>query len=347
MFERGAMLFLYVATPMHVGAGVSETTDLAIQRNATTGWPMVQASGLKGALRGAAEPDVLRQAIVFGYDKDAAGAKGNSHAEAYPSGALAVGDAAVIAFPVASLKGVFAWVTCDAALRELQRIWRLLPEAVPTNLADGHPLSWQQANPESDEAYWSTDSSVVIANAGGASQERLVLQDLVLKPGSAEDDDRRQAKVARLTRLAEWLADNALAEQPAPIRTKLKRDLVLVDDSTFSTLVEFGIHTITRVKIDDDTGTAAASGPWDEELLPAETILFAPVFASKPRQDLSKPSSNGAQPPFGSADDVLGYFKNSVVSRNNGVNHFQLGAGATVGWGFVAPTLIMAEAKEA
>ena len=52
MFEASAMLYLYVETPLHAGSGSSVgVVDLPIQRERVTGYPVVQASGLKGKLR--------------------------------------------------------------------------------------------------------------------------------------------------------------------------------------------------------------------------------------------------------------------------------------------------------
>src|SRR5690349_7144482 len=126
MFERGAMLFLYTVTATHVGSGETATADLAIQRNPTLGWPMIQASSLKGALRDAApaeaDADAWKSTVAFGYDpQDKRSGRDARLAELqHACGALAIGDAELLAFPVASLAGIFAWVTCPAALRGLQ-----------------------------------------------------------------------------------------------------------------------------------------------------------------------------------------------------------------------------------
>jgi len=52
MFEAKSMLYLYVETPLHTGSGRGlGTVDLPIQRERVTGYPMVQASSIKGCLR--------------------------------------------------------------------------------------------------------------------------------------------------------------------------------------------------------------------------------------------------------------------------------------------------------
>src|SRR5581483_2232234 len=55
MFEATRMLFIYVETPLHAGSGRGlGAVDLPIQRERTTNYPIVQASSLKGRMRGEA-----------------------------------------------------------------------------------------------------------------------------------------------------------------------------------------------------------------------------------------------------------------------------------------------------
>jgi len=113
MFDRAAILFLYTETPLHAGSGTSlGIVDLPIQRERTTGYPMIQASGLKGCLRDVVSDDPQKVEIVFGPDTRRA----SDHA-----GALSVGDARILLFPVRSLMGVFAWITSQNVLARFKR----------------------------------------------------------------------------------------------------------------------------------------------------------------------------------------------------------------------------------
>src|SRR5882724_13055714 len=118
MFKAATILFMYLETPLHAGSGTSlGVVDLPIQREKHTGFPMVQASGVKGAIRAHAR-DVLGDAAkdgintVFGPD---------DNASEYAS-ALALTDARLLLFPVRSLAGVFAWTTCPTMLNRLRRV---------------------------------------------------------------------------------------------------------------------------------------------------------------------------------------------------------------------------------
>lgn len=347
MYTKGAMLFLYAETPAHPGTGESQTADLAIQRNETSSWPIVYSSSLKGGLRSASPhettADKWKRIIAFGYDlseqggddadgggdpapegAETAAANGAIRLEVKdrPRGALSINEANIIAFPVVSLAGVFAWITCAEALRTLQRTWLRLPDA-PMPAA----CAWQPPVLSEQQAVWKTGSALEV----GGDQKRLVLQDAVLEPYGGE-----KAKDAQdgLKAFAKWLAGQALQGQPAGSVARLKDALVLVNDTTFTNLVAGGIHVVTRVKLSDETGTVE-QGPWDEELLPAETILFAPILA----EAANLPKSVAAAPALTDAGSVLDYFGRKVVSRDGKPRHVQLGAGATVGWGFMAATL--------
>ncbi len=69
MITATSMLYLYVETPLHAGAGSGlSSIDLPIQRERTTQYPMIQGSGIKGKLRATAE-DTIKGSLsgVFAY----------------------------------------------------------------------------------------------------------------------------------------------------------------------------------------------------------------------------------------------------------------------------------------
>lgn len=309
-FEQGAALLLYMETMSHVGAAESAVVDLAIQRNPVTSWPMIQSTSLKGSLRAAAQvaqdhPDLK---LVFG-----AGAATGDNA-----GSLSVGDASLLAFPVASLTGVFGWVTCPLAIRDFARTLRFLPRTDPESveLAMLDALAIWPSHPETGAALHE-DVALRAANCTLMSQENVVLQDMLLT--SRVDD--------RIGSFAKWLAKSAQPGTDA-IRAKLERDLLLVHDDVFADLVDAGVHITTRVQIKPETGTVG-QGPWDEELLPAETILYAPLLARF--LDGAKPTT--AVPRL---EAVIPYLSDHILAAER---RFQIGAGSTIGWGIAAGTV--------
>jgi CRISPR-associated protein Cmr4 len=101
--------FLFTHTPLHVGSGKSVGyVDQPIQRETHTRIPIVPGSSLKGVLRDRfkSDPDVD---WLFGKES------------AEHAGALLVSEARVLAFPVRSAKGCFAWITCPLVLRRAER----------------------------------------------------------------------------------------------------------------------------------------------------------------------------------------------------------------------------------
>lgn len=145
MFKQKKMLYLTVETPLHAGTGRGlGAVDLPIQRERTTGYPMAQSSGVKGCLRAEADPKYSTSAkklsqeeflTIFGPETDNA---------ADYAGALSVGDARILFFPVRSLAGVFAWVTSLDALSRYQR------EAAMIDQKPGWEIP--QSQPEAEQA---------------------------------------------------------------------------------------------------------------------------------------------------------------------------------------------------
>ena len=140
MFEASQLVFYYAVSPVHMGAGSAiGAIDSPIQREVHTKHPMFAGSGLKGALRHhfnrawpRAEGDDRKPNSlinrIFGPDTGASDF----------AGALSLSDAQLVALPVRSLKGGFAYVTSPLALARLQRLatqsglkpdWDVLPVA--------------------------------------------------------------------------------------------------------------------------------------------------------------------------------------------------------------------------
>ena len=126
MYKLARPFFMFTETPLHAGSGDDlGLVDLPIQRERHTGFPKVEASSLKGGIREAfenqrtiefdghslsGEEKKLAMSLSFGPDD------GDLHA-----GALGFTDARLLLFPVRSMRGVFAWVTCPEVIGRLQR----------------------------------------------------------------------------------------------------------------------------------------------------------------------------------------------------------------------------------
>jgi CRISPR-associated protein Cmr4 len=291
MFDRAAILFLYTETPLHAGSGTSlGIVDLPIQRERTTGYPMIQASGLKGCLRDIASGDPQKVEIVFGPDTQ----RTSDHA-----GALSVGDARILLFPVRSLMGVFAWITSQNVLARFKR------EALMAGLS----VDWDPIGPTDDGTAFVADGNILIANG------KVVLEEFAF---TARTDSGVKA-------IAQWLKDKALPAggEYAYWRDTLEKRLVILPENAFRDFVQLSTEVIARVRIDDTKKTVEPGALWTEEHLPSETLLYATLFASKPRAQ---------NPPSGLQDAraILNFVKSIIDGKR-----LQLGGNATVGRGIV------------
>ncbi len=321
MFDRAWMLYLYVETPLHAGTGRGiGAIDLPIQRERTTDYPTIYASSLKGRLRaevaeklGEKSPTLLS---IFGQAEEA-GAFG---------GALSPGDARLLLFPVRSLAGVWAWTTCPAVLQrfvrdaaglglELPDWWPQVAALLPTEPAQGNEKTATEI-----ALVAPTGVSTLPVGSSGA----IVLEEISYPV-------RAQALVQQL---GEWLATNALPPDAAynPWRTRLPQQLVILSDDAFRDFVQFSTEVVTRVRLDYQTKTVVPGALWNEEHLPPESLLYAPLYVGATRQSTEQTKegsvTNGA-PEKHTAQAVADQLQTLVPAR------IRLGGDETVGRGLV------------
>jgi CRISPR-associated protein Cmr4 len=263
------LLYLYAESPVHTGAADSlDILDLPVQREATTGYPVIWGQSLKGALRQAARdhPDWDRSLVerVFGSEIGERGENGGTK-----PGQLAVGDAQLVAMPVPTLHSTFAWLTSEIALGRLARKYATLKE-------HGIPAVPQIA----------ADSGLAASEAWTQSGSRgEVLGPYVVSLGESPDPG--------MTAWAARLADDAvLTGDPedraraglTPFADKLRRDLVLAGSDIVPPLLRECTEQAVRVQLSTKAKTVE-NGPFYSEYLPAETILAAPLTVRQPAGD--------------------------------------------------------------
>ena len=291
MFAAKSMLFIYVETSLHAGTGRGlGAVDLPIQRERTTGYPIVQASSLKGRLRAAAKGTLedCEWLAIFGPE--------TANASDY-AGALSVGDARLLLFPVRSLAGVFAWTTSVDALA------RFLREAQMVGLS----LNWDlPPEPAKDTALVSS----TVLKAG----DRVVMEEFSFTPD--------EGQTALVKGIGDCLAKNALPQTPEyqHWRNTLPDKLCILPEDAFRDFVLYGTEVQTHIKLNPDTKTVQTGALRTTESLPVDTLLYAPLMATQSRAtdvDLS-------------AEDVLSKVMGLDLPR------IQLGGDETTGQGIVA-----------
>ncbi len=105
---KTAMLGLLAETSVHPGAGRGMgVVDLPVAREASTGYPVLVGSSLKGALRDKAEATEVGANQRFGRPDQA--------------GDLLVSDGRLLLLPVRSLTSSFRWATCPHLVERYRR----------------------------------------------------------------------------------------------------------------------------------------------------------------------------------------------------------------------------------
>lgn len=100
---------IFTRTPLHVGAGNSVgAIDSPVMRERHTRIPIIPGSSLKGVLAD------LWNDENFKRTSDGEELFGKTDSKAAKAGQLLVGESRVLAFPVRSAKGSFAWISCPA-----------------------------------------------------------------------------------------------------------------------------------------------------------------------------------------------------------------------------------------
>ena len=253
-----ALLFLYAETPVHAGADSSlGALDLPIQREITTGFPIIKAESLKGALRERFRPPREnagreRWRAIFGAEPPAAG----SRAGDLKPGSLRVHEAQLVAFPAPTLTRTFAWVTSPLARARLDRKARLA--GVTVKAPDGTGAAVGLDGPECLSA--------------GKGQARFVLGPYTV---TARHDPAAE-------RWANRLAGIALPgiDEMAFFKQKLSTDLYVCSDELLGAISRDCAPVATRIQLatGEDGITPRKTvqhGPFQSEYLPAESLLAA------------------------------------------------------------------------
>jgi CRISPR-associated protein Cmr4 len=347
MYKIATPLFLICETPLHAGSGDSlGVVDLPIQRERHTSFPKIEGSSLKGAIRQAYESlntelikkfiknegdeDILKKYqeainLIFGPE--------NAGNEGY-AGAVGFTDARLLLFPVKSMKGVFAWITCPKVLQQFHRDMSL------TDLkAEPAVTCALSINVLTSPLSCSADKSQKCGLFLSINSDKIVLEEYTF-----EIINKENPKLACLLRF--------LAEKIFPVpdsgqddlyefwRTKLISDVVVLPDEDFTDFVNLSTEVITRTKIKSETGTVEKGMLFTEEYLPAESVLYSLVLAS---------------PIFKEKDEEKGIFKKvNGKSEEELVTEFikkglpeviQIGGNATLGKGLVRTYVVNSVAE--
>lgn len=249
------LLSLYTRTPLHVGCGTSvDVVDLPIMRERITNFPLIPSTSIKGVLRQAGRDFVGNDGytlatndVLFGNKDDIQ--KDDKGNEKFHAGCIQIMEAKLLAFPVRSLAGCFAWLTCPAALRRFQRDTGKSFEIPPV---------------EKDQTIVATGSELIIQG-----QNKVVLEEYAI---AAKPDDQH-AKVVEI--LKPLLTDSLWQD-------KLEKRLAILHDEDFQHFVSTCTEVVARIVINPATRTN--TNLFNQENIPCETLFYSVLQVLKARR---------------------------------------------------------------
>lgn len=339
--EKTSLLFLYAETPLHAGSGTAlGAVDLPIQRERMSHLPMVQGSGIKGALReqiGALlrraplrEPAGLTAGLdtqagcdnllwqMFGPPPPMSREEGEDpKAEKPPTadefgGAVSLLDARLLLFPARTVWGGWAWLTSPMILQRLAR---------DLELSGGRLPAWRDLSIDDDGA------ALVCAGSQVARDGVLLVEDLEYTSTESKE----------ASALAAWLGENAFPSGATykPFRDRIGPQLAVISDAEMRFLTEHATEVVARIRVSPETGTVETGALWSEESLPAETILWSTAFFADGRRKPARTTEaeEKRRPPHRSykADELRRIF-GAAGAR---LGRIRLGGDRTIGRGIV------------
>lgn len=315
MYRKANMLFLHNNSPLHAGSGDSlGVVDLPIQRERHTGFPKIEASSLKGSVRehferisenGEKDPQIR---AAFGYDG------GSNESTMSKAGALGFTDARLLLFPVKSMRGVFAWITCPRIINKFNEEMKFA----------GRKEVYELQSIKAGKGF------AAIGNELTLNSKHIVLEEYTFEVN--ENDTNLPKNV--MNDLGEFLSLKLFGGK-GYFADKLMTDIVVLTDDDFKDFVNLSTEVITRTQIDNETGTVKEGALFTEEYLPAESImyslaLFAPEFADKEKESTKL---------FDTHEKLQKYF-NDVLHANPVL---QIGGNATLGKGITRAVVVEPE----
>ncbi len=312
------ILYIFTRTPLHVGAGSSVgAIDQPVVRERHTGFPVIPASSLKGTFADLWNDDLLVEESEPGKTKkvrvnsagersDAGWLFGSDSDKHAAAGALQFSEAKLLAFPIRSARGSFAWITCPLMLQRAVRDG-VLESALLDKLNE----------PEDGKA---------IFDAGNESK-LAIGSEIVLEEYTFGNSP--------------WLGVTQLGEAVRslfdgdPLWKEVESRLVVLSNGMMSYFAQNACEVAQHVRINDETGTAEGGALFNQENVPSETLFYSILHAFDERS-ADKDNNKGRK--GGEAFDAFG---NKV---NGGV--FQFGGDASTGLGYCGISVSMKKVEK-
>ena len=244
------LMSIFTRAPLHVGAGSSVgAVDQPVVRERHTGYPVIPGSSLKGVLADLWNVKNEKDQMVRSTDKGFVRLFGSDDQKDPGAGKLLIGEGKLLAFPVRSAKGCWAWLTSPLALERFARDKRM-PLDVP-----------------------SVAENAVLASASLRLSDKVILEEFPLAVSGEVPKEIVDA-------FKELLDENLWKDNVAA-------HLVVVSDEIFAYFVKNACEIANHNRIDDKTGVVADGALFSQENVPSETLFYA-VFSAREEGDLAK-----------------------------------------------------------
>lgn len=262
--------------------------DQPIQRERHTGFPIIPGSSMKGVfadewnhtlesdekgrkIRGKGEASWL-----FGSDSDKNPA----------AGALQFTEAKLLAFPVRSAKGCFAWLTCPLILKRAIRDGALPASTLAAieQVSNLLGASVAQASSLSNFPPQTTDpdSIAILPQSNTITlQDKVVLEEYTFTQHASPVP-------AELINSIVSIIDDPLW------KGEVAQRLVILSDGQLSYFARNACEVAQHVRIDDETGTAADGALFNQENVPSETLFYSVITCFAGRGETFKDKTTDA-----------------------------------------------------
>ena len=294
------LLYIFTRTPLHIGAGSSVgAIDQPIQRERHTGHPIIPGSSIKGVLRDAARqsPELNDAQIddAFGPEDSTTG----SSEKVTRAGNIAFTEARILAFPVRSAKGAFAYITCPFILNQFKRLTgqnelSQIPEIEDQTCLSAKGVTFEDKNAVVLEEYCFSHTGAIPTDWG------QIMRDLIQDPV--------------------W--------QTVPER------LVILSDGDFAHFVKATTEISNHNRIDAQTGTVEDGALFNLESVPAESLFVASLHAIGRPQTKAKATKDRPEQTIYSSDSL-----DDITSLIHSTPLLQFGGNSTTGRGFCSLSL--------
>ncbi len=240
------ILAIFTRTPLHVGAGNSVgAVDSPIMRERHTRMPIIPGSSLKGVLSDLWNSDCevdKKGNMIRKKESEAEKLFGSQDDKNAKSGTLLIGEGRVLLFPVRSAKGSFSWITSPLVLARLRRDSSL---EIPNISIEGMNCHG--------------GSSVILDG-------KVVLEEYCL---------------TSVKNIEPSIEEKLVKYIPEEMKEIAKGRITVVSDEMFSYFCDNACDVVTRIRVNDETGTVDKGALFNQEQTPSETLFYSVISEQK------------------------------------------------------------------